>query len=198
MVGSYGEVLVMDWGVARAAPENFLQPGGSGRVEPGPGAEPVPDGPTAHGAVLGTPGYMAPEQARGENERVDERADVYALGALLRFLLYHGAPAGDADHLPVSRTTHLLRALSGSPDRIPRQLDAIWRMAASPDPARRYDGAMLMSADVVRFMDGMPVAALPETVLDRAVRLFVRHRTAVLLLLTYLAIRMLLIFFGRP
>ncbi len=57
---------------------------------------------------------------------------------------------------------------------------------------------MAMSADVFRFMDGLPVAALPETILDRAVRLFVRHRTAVILLLTYLLIRMLLIFFGRP
>jgi hypothetical protein len=82
--------------------------------------------------------------------------------------------------------------------RVPRRLDAICRKAAAQEQAQRYESAAAISADVFRFMDGLPVTALPETILDRGARLLSRHRTAVLLLLTYLIIRMLLIFFGRP
>ena len=79
MVGPFGEVLVLDWGVAK-------------RLDVLGGAE-------RNGTVLGTPGYMPPEQARGEMARIDERADVYALGAMLHFLVFEpggasGAPPG--------------------------------------------------------------------------------------------------------
>ncbi|MBI3670886.1 MAG: serine/threonine protein kinase [Acidobacteria bacterium] len=109
MVGTFGEVLVMDWGVAKV----LRDPAGRGeamsdspqRNVPATGEAPREDGsasehtvvapaPTAHGAVLGTPGYMAPEQARGEVENLDARADVFALGAILRFLLTGQAPGG--------------------------------------------------------------------------------------------------------
>jgi len=96
MVGPFGEVLVMDWGLAK-----LLDPGvlaeekmvpkiaESGRTLPGQDASDTqsPEADTAHGVVLGTPGYMAPEQARGEIEAVGPRADIYSLGAVLKFLI---------------------------------------------------------------------------------------------------------------
>ncbi len=75
MIGDYGEVLVMDWGLAKE----------------GSGSEPSLNGSTKHehcnrtiaGQVLGSPNYMSPEQARGEIDCLDQRTDIYALGALL-------------------------------------------------------------------------------------------------------------------
>ena len=75
MVGSFGEVLVMDWGVAKVLGER--EP-----VTGIPGAAVPEVGTTEPGTVMGTPGYMAPEQAAGDVEGVDERSDVYALSTV--------------------------------------------------------------------------------------------------------------------
>ena len=83
MVGPFGEVLVMDWGLAKLLDADI-----PADEENAPRQPPRPDSKdTAHGVVLGTPGYMAPEQERGEVEAVGPRADVYSLGAVLMFLL---------------------------------------------------------------------------------------------------------------
>jgi serine/threonine protein kinase len=163
MVGPFGEVLVMDWGVAK-----LLGDGAAGGGEPGPVGEGdrADDGgraDTAHGTVLGTPGFMAPEQARGEIERVDGRADVYALGAILRVLLAGG--------------------------RAPRPLLAVYRKALAPAPEARYGSVPELAADVARYLDGLPVAAHRESLADRLRRFGSRYRAAILLILAYVLVR---------
>jgi serine/threonine protein kinase len=154
MIGAFGEVLVLDWGVARR------------REEP---AEPP-------GTVLGTRAYMAPEQAQGRTDLVDERTDVYALGAILRFLLEAAGPAS----------------------RVPRALRSVASRATQSEPAARYPDAAAVSADIARFLDGTVPAAHRENLFERLGRFGARHRTAILLVLTYLVVRALLILFlGR-
>jgi serine/threonine protein kinase len=176
MVGPFGEVLVLDWGVAR------LREGG---VEPAPdsaGDAPAP-GRTAHGTVLGTPGYMAPEQARGEVERTDERTDVYALGAILYGLLTDAEPP----------STGPAEAPRRRNPAVPRPLDSICMKALAEEPDARYESVQALSADVSAFLSGRPVAAHREGPLEWASRQATRYRTALLLVGAYLAMRVALI-----
>lgn len=181
MVGAFGEVLVMDWGVAKilersgdggAGEEARIRPRSPGSAEPRP--FPHPPGPprsgegTAHGTVLGTPGFMAPEQARGDVEAIDERTDVHALGALLDFLLPEPAPAS---------------------------LTAVADKARAAEPGDRYPGVGPLAADVSRFLEGLAVSAYPEGPWRKTRRFARRHRTAILLVLAYLVMRVVLFLF---
>jgi eukaryotic-like serine/threonine-protein kinase len=185
MVGPFGEVLVMDWGVAkvlRAQPEENPPERAAGAT--------LQSADTEQGAVLGTPGYMAPEQARGETQNLDQRADVYSLGAILRFCLAgrgSEAIASAGDGHPATPT-----------GRVPRALEAICAKAMASDSAGRYSSAPELAADVARYLDGLPVAAYPENMFRRAARLVSRHRVAILLVTAYLVTRvLLLILMGR-
>jgi len=182
MVGPFGEVLVMDWGVAKIL-ESARDPGAA--TAPPDDSEPHSPSPTppasavrtAHGAVLGTRGYMSPEQARGDVEHLDPRSDVFSLGALLHFLL--------AGRSPDEATTSLAS--------VPPALAAIARKAMAPVPADRYTSATELAHDVARYLDGMSVAAYPENVFRKLARLASRYRVAVVLVLTYLVVRALLL-----
>lgn len=148
MVGAFGEVLVMDWGVAKLS---------------GAGGE---------SGVIGTPAYMAPEQAAGQNDRVNERADVYGLGGILRFLL------------------------DGHP--VPRPLAAILATATAAEPNARYASVAELSADVAHFLDGEPVSVYRDRWWEIVLRWTLRNHTLLLLLLAYLIMRGLTLFFlGR-
>jgi serine/threonine-protein kinase len=169
MVGSFGEVLVLDWGIARV--RGVADTGGPSKAEASPGdLTPAPlDSPdTEPGVVLGTPGFMAPEQAHGMSGQIDGRADVYALGAIMRAV-----------------------AASDLAGPVPRPLTAIWNRALSPDPAGRYATAAELAADITRFLDAQPVAAYRESLGERAGRVFRKYQTAIILILTYLAVRLL-------
>ena len=177
MVGPFGEVLVMDWGLAK-----LLDPGvlaeekmvpkiaESGRTLPGQDASdtPSPEADTAHGVVLGTPGYMAPEQARGEIEAIGPRADIYSLGAVLKFLMV-GA------------------------NRMPRALAAISGKAMADDAQQRYSSVEELAHDIAHYLDGLPVSAYPEGPMTRLWRWTVKNSAWLLLILAYLVMRALFI-----
>lgn len=216
MVGAFGEVLVMDWGVARverrevgegeggpAAPWPY--PGGRAATPflPGEGTAGGTAGGgvrgeegsatvlTAHGVVLGTPGYMPPEQARGETGRVDRRADIYSLGAILYFLLTGRAPAVRQGADQPERPRRLNPELA-------RPLEAICLKALAPEPEGRYASVEALGEDVSRFLAGLPVEAYPEGPLERTRRIISRYHTPIALVLAYLLMRvLLLVFTGR-
>jgi serine/threonine-protein kinase len=142
MVGAFGEVLVMDWGVAKFA----------AAVE-------------SPGTVLGTPGYMAPEQAIGDVENTDQRADVFSLGAILGFLL---------------------------PEAPPPALRAIAKKAAAADPGERYQTVAALADDISRFRAAEAVIAYPESLLDQVRRVAWKYRVPLGLVLAYVIMRMLL------
>ena len=148
---------------------------------------------TASGTVLGTPGYMAPEQARGEVEAVGARSDVYALGAVLCFLLTGAPPPRRGDGAP--EPPRSLLGKRGSP--VPEPLVSICAKAMSEAVASRYASAQELAEDVGRFLDGEPVGAHRETAIERLTRLASRHRVVLSLLGAYLLLRLLLIALAR-
>ena len=199
MVGPFGEVLVMDWGVAKILESRENDPEARNPESLASLAEvfPVQPAKTAHGTVLGTPGYMAPEQARGDVESLDARADIFSLGALLRFLL---DPRPQQGTTTLDKGANALAMASSSFSGIlfvSRPLSAIARKAMSEDREGRYTSTSELALDIARYLDGLPVSAYPENIFRKVARLAGRYRVAIALVLTYLVVRAMLFFFFR-
>jgi len=119
---------------------------------------------TRTGAMLGTPGYMSPEQAAGERDRVDKRTDVYGIGATLFALLTGRAPfRGDS---PIQTVAQLLREDAPPPSRfrpgLPSALDAICARALSRNPGGRYETVQALRRDLENFQRGGKVEKTSE------------------------------------
>jgi tetratricopeptide (TPR) repeat protein len=143
---------------------------------------------THAGTVLGTPAFMAPEQAEGK--AVDQRADVYALGAILYYVL-----SGVLPYDGVRAKSSLEAVLAGPPPplaerapRTPRDLLGIVAKAMARDPDARYPTARELADDLSRFLTGRLVEAHRYTALERTVRLVRRHRSAVVVGASLLAV----------
>src|SRR5262249_17364059 len=134
---------------------------------------------TLSGQVLGSPGYVAPEQALGRAP-AQVAADVYALGAVLYFVITTRAPFAAATtaetlRLVLEREPVRPRALNPA---IPRDLETICLKCLDKDPARRYRSARELSDELDRFLHGVPIVARPISPLAQTLRWCRRHPTA--------------------
>ena len=179
MVGRFGEVLVMDFGLARLT-NDPASADGTARVELID--DTLSPSRTRTGSVVGTPAYMSPEQAGGRTEEVDARSDVYALGAVLYQMLagvppYEGSTAWDVI-AQVSEGPPAPPA-QRSPDRaIPRELDFAVMRAMAVDPGDRYPDVASLARDITAFTDGRMLAAAHYGLGQRLVRWARRRRAA--------------------
>jgi eukaryotic-like serine/threonine-protein kinase len=179
MVGAFGEVMVMDWGVAKTldpaeSPLARLQ---SDADAPDP-ADYADADTTGEGAVIGTRGFMAPEQAAGTSAVVDVRADVYGLGAILFLLLTNEVPSLEPD-----QATRLRQR------SIPRPLTAICAKALAIAPRDRYQTVAALADEITRYRAGRSIEAYRETIVERAGRFARTYRTPILLVLGYIVMR---------
>jgi serine/threonine protein kinase len=184
MVGPFGEVLVMDWGLAKIIRDEPGSPTRASDPEATILEKPTqPSGAndstkssviTGHGTVMGTPGYMSPEQARGDVELLDARSDIFSLGALLRFILTQKTPAGFTP-------------------RLDRSLEAICAKATAEQRDSRYSAVQDLGQDVSRYLDGLAVGAHRESIFEKVARFYRRYRFFILLILAYLAMRIILL-----
>ncbi|MCE9572760.1 MAG: protein kinase [Deltaproteobacteria bacterium] len=161
IVGDFGETVVIDWGIAKVLSDTRAD----GEPDAGPYRAALAPELTAAGTVLGTPAYMAPEQASGEP--VDERADVYALGAILCAIV--------TGHSPTRGEIDVRLDASGAP----ADLRAIVRKATQVSPSERYASAKALAADLRAYQRGQRVEAHHYTARERARRWLARHRAVV-------------------
>jgi serine/threonine protein kinase/formylglycine-generating enzyme required for sulfatase activity len=185
MLGKYGEVLVMDWGLAKVLGKEQAGSAATDTVRISTTRAEDMAQATIDGSVAGTPAYMSPEQASGRIGELDERTDIYALGAILYEILT-GAPPYRGGALEIVK-----RVLAGPPPAlktqkgavgftpIPRELTAICERAMARRPQDRYPTATAMRDDLRAFLENLPVSAAPDTLTQRIGKWAKRNRRQV-------------------
>ena len=216
MIGEFGEVLIMDWGIAKlvqqTAPEaNHGEQGLNMFADHFGSIDSQEKDGTVVGTIAGTVGYMSPEQARGEVDKLDARTDIFSLGAMLYEMLAGSPPYNQstikkrlhaaAKEEPVESPAVRARKTNSKPiAKIPREVAAISMKAIAPRPADRYQSAQEFFDDIQRYLEGRSVKACPDTLVQQAVkwmkrnRVMVRSVAAILcaILLTVLGARLLI------
>jgi serine/threonine protein kinase len=205
MLGDFGEVYVMDWGLAKVLSQDVQIVPVATLVASATTAAGVPDALpvssrstsgsltakvvtsrdieadlTQEGSVLGTPAYMPPEQAQGQIAAIDQRSDVYALGAILYEMLTLSPPVSKQG----GYAAVLGRVIEGAivpPERmgrgwVPLELSAVAMKALAKDPAQRYPMVEAFRRDVELFLEGRSVSAKTDTAWEQAVKFVKRNR----------------------
>jgi eukaryotic-like serine/threonine-protein kinase len=182
MIGAFGEVLVMDWGLAK-----ILEPSVTPDSQPAVWSAALSSSSstlsarssaaTRDGVAMGTPGFMSPEQAAGKSADLGEGSDIFSLGKLLEFIVRPMANQNSA--------------------RLSRALQAICDKASAADRTQRYGKVAELADDVSRFLDGTPVSAHRENLWERCLRFYRRYQAAILLIAMYLLMRGLFVIYSR-
>ncbi len=183
MVGEFGEVLVMDWGLAKVI--------GTAETVTGTGVASGSDfGMTLEGEVMGTPQYMSPEQAAGVVAELDERSDIYSLGGILYAILTLRPPIDGksldevlskvkSGHItPIETTGDAPPPASGMAARkvVPLELVAVVRKAMALDKGKRYQSIREFSADIEAYLNGFATQAEGAGLWRQLVLLVKRHK----------------------
>ncbi|MEI9894675.1 MAG: protein kinase [Chthoniobacter sp.] len=178
MLGEYGEALVMDWGLAKLLSREEHR---TSKLKPPPladadtqhpsEAEATTIGPTLSGTVMGTPQYMPPEQANGEVEMMDERTDIYALGAILYYILtlrppFHGRSSAEIVQnvragriIPFAEACAKKRLPHWPGGRLPESLAAVALKAMSFERADRYPTVKVLQVEIRAYQNGFATSA---------------------------------------
>jgi serine/threonine-protein kinase len=160
MMGDFGEVYVLDWGLAKVMGDASVPESARDRaVTPDAFLDDAREAPrTAHGSIMGTPGYMAPEQIHGDIDALDPRTDVYALGAILYELLTLDPLHGKGSGTELMKSTVMgaeARASLRAPHRdVPPELEDICVRATATRPADRFPSARALHQAVEAFLSG--------------------------------------------
>jgi len=180
MLGAFHETVVMDWGLATiVGTEPDVE--GDAKVAPGLAHE------TQMGVIVGTPLYMAPEQARGNKKEMGPHSDQVSLGLILYELvtLQRGYTGKDLMQIVWAAAEAKLRPVEffSKKERVPRELKAVIKKACALNPKDRYPDVAALAADVRRFVQNEEVQAAPDGPLQKMGRWISRHRALALSLL---------------
>jgi len=179
IVGEFGETLLIDWGLAKSVVSDTDESPSVGLAS---GSE-----RTSLGEIIGTPAYMSPEQAMGMP--VDERSDVFSLGATLYQVLTGRAPyQGDTPSILLNVKRGGYPPLSTEEPQVPGELAAIVSKAMAPDPAQRYRSARELAEDLVRFQTGQLVLSHHYSAPELVRRWAKRHRALLVASAAFLAV----------
>lgn len=182
LVGEFGETVVIDWGIAKVKGRSDIHARDLEKTYVALHEDTVSTVKTMYGHALGSPYYMPPEQAEGKIEKIDERSDVYALGAVLYTLI-----TGKLPYLGYDVRTFLKKVLEEPPKPIrevekdaPPELIAICERAMKLDPADRYANAKELTEEVRRFISGGLVQAYDYRYRELFRRFYRRHKDFIL------------------
>lgn len=197
-IGEFGEVLILDWGLAKYIGLNDHEVNPLLTYYPDYADDPElkHNGSTLDGVARGTPGYMAPEQAAGLNSQKDQRSDIYALGAILYAMMTYHSPISGTDVKKMLITTirgeiPAPNEVEGLEHSIPAALEAIILKAMRHNPDERYQTVTELRDDLFSYMDGYATKAESAGPLKKFWLFLVRNGQSIVFLTTLLILMFL-------